>query len=1353
MNREQLVDSLKAGKSCKMHYHELDELLPSREDFLHAEFHKSFMRSLQKNMPILFMPNDIVEREMNGTYAIYMFGIMLDGSKACIQLTDIPVFFDIKMTAPEQDILQFLQVLHMVKHEIVENYPFEVFSPTPIKYVRAYFENLKERSAAIEAAIEANYTLAYDDDTKKRLSGEYFNKLSREYRFKTADWNRIEKYEIVTGFSSATCPIVLRVKVADFKKLNKAKRAAASSANALVKEHIDHDRTIIASWDIETYNKLGAEGLPDMKNPETWVLFCISVTLSWTYSVKPFLGVVISMFDVNYTNAQKAPPLTIVCRDEREVCLAFARVANAFKPEIWTAFNGSHFDWIAYVSKMHDDLVEIKRCFGSVYVSKSETPDNVRRFNMGSKDIKVSAELSITLDLVINFGGFIDTDAQAIMNQLYPKAEVIKNSSLNHYLKINELHSKVDMPYIMMFKIFEMCSASAPDEKRKILQAILSNKRYADIAKLPDDVTIDSAEKLLMGLVNYYCYVDSLSVHELLYKTSSISDRREIANLSHVQLYNAFYHANGQKVYNLVAGYAHKNRIAYSNRRGTLSDSERLRIGGGYVFPPQLGLNTREPIVGLDFASLYPSLIITYNLSNDKRVATKEEADRLREMGYTIHEIDMMCLDPEKREVPVRGWVVRHNTDINAPQKGAKPIKNYKKVITYGAPANKKIELDLLPDKIGIDAVETSCIYNVRWPAPPDVRGCARSVKYEIVRAERDALPNENLGLLGIIMIKMLGKRKPIKTQFLALKERAEKLHLEGLHDEAEALEFMKNKMDAKQKSIKVMSNSFYGCLTNHNSPIFNIVIGGGITKAGRDIIQRVHKFVMAGSYTVGMPKPLRGPVPHYGDTDSIYTPVSGHLLEPADREFEERVARGEDVVKARIDCWTKKVQITLAESKLLNEEINDYLIIETGCSQMSMSYEEVGFPSVFCGKKKYFFFQHFKQINFNPPFKDVFIRGIDSIKTGKNKVIQEIGKEFIMRALSPQNSASTTLLEIAEDLLRDFYIRDWDIESFVQMKTYKPKKKNVSVLNFYERMKEQYKKFEAEKNIEMMSLYKLPEAGEKFSFVKVIKPQLYSRVGNKIKQSTADIMEFVSVYEYYKTRGMQLDKNKYVTEVITILARFITYCPQFAPNFTAQEDNYTEYDKFIMESAKKHLMALCPKTGTSDVEEMKRIKKDIREKLKPVKDFIAAHNLSNVIGAFLTRTCDVSEFILKLRNEPANYISAATINAHIDKFMIKTKFDFVKLCKWMSLPKGPFIHERFTSIKTRLENDYAKIESLMRDLEPQFDDITVRALEEHLPQLQQFEALIREARALRQMQARYAAISTALNERKFKMI
>lgn len=74
-----------------------------------------------------------------------------------------------------------------------------------------------------------------------------------------------------------------------------------------------------------------------------------------------------------------------------------------------------------------------------------------------------------------------------------------------------------------------------------------------------------------------------------------------------------------------------------------------------------------HPIISLDFSSLYPSLIMTYNLSPEYTISSESEADRLRSK-YPIHDISFTYnyedYRGESQSRQVRGWTVRHEGDI-----------------------------------------------------------------------------------------------------------------------------------------------------------------------------------------------------------------------------------------------------------------------------------------------------------------------------------------------------------------------------------------------------------------------------------------------------------------------------------------------------------------------------------------------------------------------------------------------------------------------------------------------------------------------------------------------------------------
>lgn len=67
-----------------------------------------------------------------------------------------------------------------------------------------------------------------------------------------------------------------------------------------------------------------------------------------------------------------------------------------------------------------------------------------------------------------------------------------------------------------------------------------------------------------------------------------------------------------------------------------------------------------RPITGLDFSSLYPSLIMTYNLSPEYIIKNKRNAQRALNEGHNLYKIKFMFNNKW-----VRGWSIRHDNKLD----------------------------------------------------------------------------------------------------------------------------------------------------------------------------------------------------------------------------------------------------------------------------------------------------------------------------------------------------------------------------------------------------------------------------------------------------------------------------------------------------------------------------------------------------------------------------------------------------------------------------------------------------------------------------------------------------------------
>ena len=142
-----------------------------------------------------------------------------------------------------------------------------------------------------------------------------------------------------------------------------------------------------------------------------------------------------------------------------------------------------------------------------------------------------------------------------------------------------------------------------------------------------DDVTPQEIFKLANGsdydrwTVGKYCLADCDNVIWLLLKVDVITDKVEMSNLCDVPLSYLLLRGQGIKLQSYVS-----KKCGEKNTLMPVMDKQKT--GGGYegahVFTPKTGIYLEEPVACVDYSSLYPSSIISENLSHDSKVWTKE---------------------------------------------------------------------------------------------------------------------------------------------------------------------------------------------------------------------------------------------------------------------------------------------------------------------------------------------------------------------------------------------------------------------------------------------------------------------------------------------------------------------------------------------------------------------------------------------------------------------------------------------------------------------------------------------------------------------------------------------------------
>ena len=142
-----------------------------------------------------------------------------------------------------------------------------------------------------------------------------------------------------------------------------------------------------------------------------------------------------------------------------------------------------------------------------------------------------------------------------------------------------------------------------------------------------DDVTPQDIFRLTRGSssdrarVGKYCIQDCNLVHHLLNKTDVITGYIEMSRICNVPISFLIFRGQGIKLTSYVAKKCREKDTL-------MPDLERGGEGDGYegaiVLPPKCSMYMDNPVACVDYASLYPSSMISQNYSHDSKVWTKE---------------------------------------------------------------------------------------------------------------------------------------------------------------------------------------------------------------------------------------------------------------------------------------------------------------------------------------------------------------------------------------------------------------------------------------------------------------------------------------------------------------------------------------------------------------------------------------------------------------------------------------------------------------------------------------------------------------------------------------------------------
>jgi hypothetical protein len=479
-----------------------------------------------------------------GVYKLHLFGALTNGAKAHVIVDGVAVFFDVRV--PEGgDPDAFEQRLRLTcldrggapaRVETVEAAPLRGYrGGAKAVWKRLHFFNLQERKRALLAVRDLGHETASDD------AANYHRMAARVHGLVLTDWLALTGYTHRHG-GGAGSPLsehVFRLPVERIAPLSEPMAPPAEGGR-------DHRGLLVLAWDIETHDSGRSGEVPRAESPSTRV-YMIGLTVHWSGEAEPLRRVCL----VDTPAAPDRGWATVVCGSEEGVLRAFAVACRHFAPDLLVGFNDSDYDWPFVIEKgrQHGILPFMVEAMTAAPDRRPPTEDSVLDFYVKRVRVKIGAE-ETAFATFLKVPGCVPADVRTVFRQLYPRAEVGKGSSLNFYLRACSLPPKEDMPHWRAWEIYE------------------------------------AGDPALLRSVAQYCVVDAQRCQELLVRRNVVADRREVAALSYVSLYDALYYAGGHKVCNLLAAHAARRGILCSSF-GLKGAAPGARYPGAWVFHPE----------------------------------------------------------------------------------------------------------------------------------------------------------------------------------------------------------------------------------------------------------------------------------------------------------------------------------------------------------------------------------------------------------------------------------------------------------------------------------------------------------------------------------------------------------------------------------------------------------------------------------------------------------------------------------------------------------------------------------------------------------------------------------------------
>lgn len=703
-------------------------------------------------------------------FTINLFCKNIDTKTLCVKVSGFQPTLDVLLENNEtkDTLLQDIQG-NFCDSKVMKKQLFRGYNKN-VTFVRLYFENLKSYKQVKYSLIERKRTLG-DCDVPP-----YF-KYFHERNIRLCDWIKISKYREVTSERISSCHTEIEVTINDITPIPEKESICPF---------------LIASFDIETTTP-NRNAFPVYTNPKDTIVQIATVLTKYgdpSY-MKQHIVTLGPCNDITFTVGPDETTLknveVIPCSSEKMLIDQWASFIDQMDPDIITGYNilGYDYEYIVCrsihlgvldtlfrLSRLRQPVPEYAmkhlRSYKSIHAIDKQHQWILKRIYQQTK-LQSSGIGSVSLKYVETVGR-INLDLLKYCREQGDKLSSYKLDNVAKHYKLPQ--GKNDMPYKRIFEIYS--HGGSVEEK-------------TEVAK--------------------YCLQDTLICNQLIDKLNVIPNCVGMANTCWIPINFLFTRGQGIKAYSLLLKECSEMNYIIPK----ITKISKVNLQGGFVLTANKGFY-ESPVGVLDFASLYPSCIISHNLCTSS-LLSRTQVKQMKKCDYrTIAWESPIKIDPVAKKLGISKDEMINAITLWKSQKNNELIKQY----------------------FNISHEQLKIVWtNVQIPSFFEKHRCYY-VREKIHR-----------GIIPIVLKKLLKKRAATKKLLKQAKD-----------------PFMKNIYDAYQKSYKITANSIYGQLGSSFGSFSNPIIAASCTAVGRQLLAFAQNCILrcfAGTHAI------------YGDTDSVF--------------------------------------------------------------------------------------------------------------------------------------------------------------------------------------------------------------------------------------------------------------------------------------------------------------------------------------------------------------------------------------------------------------------------------------------------------------------------------------------------